>query len=210
MKMSFKNIVLLLVVLAVGFFIYKMRSGSSLSGLFTAKPVVIDETPILIKDIKAIGQLVTIVVSDEVVVSSVVPTKGSAFVNVFNKITHVNILPSADKQLVLIGKGKVMAGTDFSRIDSMHVKVTGDTATIVLPKATVTDAILNPSDFEVFEESGRWSNEEVNQVKISARQKMIDRAIANNILEKANNKARGIMEQFLQSAGFKVVQVSIQ
>ena len=171
--------------------------------IFSSKPVVIDETPILIKEIKSIGQLITYTSFDEVVADTTIKTKGSAFVNGFNRLAHISMLPSADKQLVLIGRGKVLAGINLSLLTETSVSVKNDTLRLWLPKTEILEAILNPSDFETFVEKGEWSNEEVTAVKIKARRKMIEHAIQQNILSKANTKAKAIMENFLQNMGYK-------
>ena len=39
----------------------------------------------------------------------------------------------------------------------------------MLPKVEIFQIILNPSGFEVFEESGNWTDEEIKAVKIKLR-----------------------------------------
>ena len=209
-RTSFTKTLILVGVVLFGFYtLKKIESLPSFKNLFASKPLVIDETPILIKDIKSIGQLITAAATDEVVVTSTLPTRGSGFVNSVNRLSPIKLLPSADKRIVLIGKGKVLAGTDFTKLDSNAIKISGDTVTIRLPQATIIDAILNPADFETFEETGLWTPEEVITVKLTARQKMINRALQNNLLTTADNKAKAIVSQLLSAAGFKVVNVSI-
>ena len=178
-----------------------------LKNIFSSKPVVIDETPILIKEIKAIGQLITYSSFDEVVADSFIVTKGSTFVNSFNRFAPVPVLPSADKQLVLIGRGKVLAGTDLTMLTDSSVSIKNDTIRVYLPKVQILDAILNPSDFETFVEKGDWSGQEVTLVKAKARRKMIERALQQNILPKADVKAKAIMENFLRNMGYQHVEV---
>lgn len=209
MRRSLKNIILLVVLAIALIWLLQKRVAPSIASLFKPKPVVIDETPILIKQVRAIGELITAVASNEVVLQSVLPTRGSGFVNSVNKFAPVDILPSADKRLVLIGKGKVFVGTDFTKITDNGVVVTGDTVKVLLPKATVLDAVMNPSDFETFVETGTWSNEEVIALKAKARQQMIDKAIAGNIFTTANNKAKAVIEQFFLAAGYEVVLVKM-
>lgn len=195
-----KILVSLLVVLACYWMFTKLVP--SMKNVFASKPVVIDQTPILIKEIRAIGQLITYTSFDEVVADTTIKTRGSAFVNGFNRLAHIPVLPSADKKLVLIGRGKVLAGTDLSLLTDASVLITNDTVKLRMPKTQILDAILNPSDFETFVERGEWSNDEVVAVKIKARRKMIERAIRENILPKAETKAKVIMENFLQNMGY--------
>ncbi|MDB5193232.1 MAG: hypothetical protein JWQ96_2795, partial [Segetibacter sp.] len=202
-----KLLVLLLLAIAGVWFFQKLNIIPTWNEVFKSKPVVIDETPMLVKQIKSIGQLVTATAYDEVVVDSFIATRGSAFVNAFNKVVPVPILPPADKQIVLIAKGKVLAGIDLKLLKDEIVKVVADTVTIILPRAKILDAITNPADFETFIEKGEWTNEAVNAVKQQAKQKMIDRATAQMILEKAQNKAKTVMENFITTIGFAVVNV---
>lgn len=206
MTKSRKIFIIFLIILAAYWVLTKVVVPS-MKNIFASQPVVIDKTPILIKEIKSIGQLITYSSFDEVVADTTIRTKGSAFVNTFNRLARIPMLPSADKQLVLIGRGKILAGTNLSLLTDTSVSVINDTLRIYLPKAQILDAILNPSDFETFVEKGEWSNEEVTLVKAKARRKMIEHALQQNILPKADAKAKEIMENFLQNMGYKHICV---
>jgi hypothetical protein len=179
-----------------------------MNGLFKQEPVLIDKTPILITQIRSIGQLITYTSFDEVVADSVIITKSAALVRSFNHFAPFPVLPSAEKQLVLIGRGKIMAGIDLSLVTGSGVTARNDTVTIVLPKAQILDAILNPSDFETFVEKGEWSEQEVTRVKAKARRKMLERALNQNLLQKADARAKVIMENFLHNIGFSQVVIT--
>jgi len=199
------RIIIILTAVAAFWLLQKIKVIPSLKDLFGAKPVVIDETPVLIKDIKSIGQLITYSFYDEAVADSVITTRGSAFVNAFNRLAPVPMLPTADKQLVLIGRGKVLAGIDLSLLTDTSLIIKDDTITLTLPKPQIFSAILNPGDFETFIEQGNWTNEEVILVKLKARRKIEARALQQNILEKAGTKAKEILKNFLENMGFKKV-----
>lgn len=179
----------------------------SWEAIFAARPMSIDKTPILIKEIKSIGQLITYTSYDEVVADSVIVTRGSAFVNAFNRLSPVPLLPSADKQLVLIVRGKVLVGTDLSMLTDTSVAIKNDTVTLFLPKPKIFEAIVNPSDFETFVEKGNWTSKEVMLVKIKARRKLEARALQQNILAKADIKAKAILQNFLGILGYKNVLI---
>jgi hypothetical protein len=108
---------------------------------------------------------------------------------------------------VLIGRGKVLAGINMNQLQENNLRISGDTVWLTTPKAVIIDAILNPTDFETFEEEGTWTSAEIIPIKVDARQKMINRAIQKNILVTADRKAVAIMEKFLYAAGFKVAVV---
>ncbi|MCY7422629.1 MAG: DUF4230 domain-containing protein [Chitinophagaceae bacterium] len=195
----------LLVFIVMIWLLNKLSKIPSMRSLFTAEKVVIDQTPILIKNIKSIARLVTVTAYDEVVVDSLVYNRTAAFIDMFRTVSPMAMLPSLQKQLVIIGKGKVLAGTNLQKLTDKSISTHNDTAWIQLPRAEILEAIINPSDFETFEERGQWSDNEVIAVKVKARNKMIARAMERGILDKANKKATAVIENFLQAAGFKVV-----
>lgn len=204
-----KNFLLTIFIIIVAYWLLKKSAVlPSLPDIFVAKAVVIDETPIVLKEIKSIGQLITYTSFDEVVADTTIFTPGSAFVNGFNSIFPVPFLPSADKQLVLIGKGKVLAGTDLSLLSDSSITIKKDTITILLPKPRVLETIVNPSDLEIFVEKGQWSSQEVTLVKLQVRRKLEARALQQNILAKADAKAKAILQDFLGSMGYKYVVIN--
>ena len=186
----------------------KINVLPTLREIFSPKPVVIDETPVLIKEIRSIGQLITATLYDEVVVDSIEITKGSRFVRSFNAIVPFRILPSADKQIVLVARGKVLAGTDLNLLADSSMKISGDTVWLQLPRTKILDAIINPSGYEIFVENGNWSPQAVTAVKLKAREKMIDHAFEQNIIDKASMKTKAVMEDFLHAVGFKIIVLS--
>jgi len=207
-KPLLRDIILILAILFASIWLFrKLQHLPAISSLFRSQPVVIDQTPILIKEIKTIAQLVTVTAYDEVVADSIVFTKRAAVIDAFRSILPV--LPSARKQLVLIAKGKVLAGTNLQQLSAENFTINNDTITLRLPRAVILETIINPSDFETFEEQGKWSEAEVQAVKATARRKIVERALQRNILQKADTKAKAIMESFLLNAGYKVVYVQV-
>lgn len=203
-----RNILItIFIIIAAYWLLQKTYVLPSLKDIFGARPVVIDETPILIKEIRSIGQLITYTAYDEVVADTVISTPGSAFVNAFNHLSSVPVLPSADKQLVLVCKGMVLAGVDLSLLTDTSLTVCNDTVTLILPKTKIIDAIANPSDFEVFIEKGPLTSQEATLVKLQARRKLEARALQQNMLAKADAKAKMVMQDFLGNLGYRKVVV---
>ena len=129
---------------------------------------------------------------------------------------QIPILPSVtiaapikylDDEIVLIGKGKILAGIDLAALKEKDIYVNDDSVSITLPKTEILQVITNPSDFETFDEKGNWTDSEVTAVKIKLRNKMIADAMQQNILPKATAVANVMMENFLRSVGFKKVNV---
>jgi Protein of unknown function (DUF4230) len=183
------------------FVLAKLDILPSLKNLFKSKPVVIDSTPVLVKEMKNIAQLMTMSSYDEVVVDS--------------SKTFATSIPGFSKeiglekksQLVIIAKGQIVAGIDLQKLDESKIFIQADSVAITLPKAEVLDAIVNPSNYEIFIEEKGWQSTEVNSIKVKARNNMIERAMKQGLLKKADLKAKMIMENFLRSAGFKKISV---
>lgn len=195
-----KYLVIIAAVLAIIFLLQKIHWFPSFSDLFKNKPVLIAETPVLIKEIKNLSLLTTISMYDEVVMDS---TKEK------NLPSFPGLRPVPDK-IVLIGKGIVKAGVDLKKINEGDIQIKKDSVSIMLPHAELQAILMNPSDFETFDEEGNWSPEAVTQIKIRMRDKIEQRALHNNILEKAGQRSILIIENFLRRIGFKKVNIQIK
>jgi hypothetical protein len=201
----FRNYILIILALIIMVFILqKVNVIPGFKDIFRQKEVLIENTPILIREIKEIAQMITVTAYDEVVVDSV---KANAL-DVVKAITGYSVMPlSTYDRLVIVAKGKVMAGTDLKMINEGNIMVDGDSVSINLPQVRILDVIINPSDFSTFTETGTWTNDAVTLVKAKARRKMEMRAVQNNILQIAENRSKLLMENFLKSAGFRRVYV---
>jgi hypothetical protein len=203
---TIRNFIVIILLLAGSYWLLsKVMVLPSLPDIFSSKPVVIDETPILIKQIRSIGQLITATSYDEVVVDSIISSRKSTAINSFNLLSPLPIIPTDEKQLVIIGKGKVMAGIDLAKMNDTSIRIAEDTAWCRFPPAEVLDVIINPNDFETFIEKGSWADADVILLKNMARIKMIERAMTQNILSRADKKAKAVLRNFLKAAGFSVV-----
>jgi hypothetical protein len=181
----------------------------SLGNIFYRQPLMIDNTKILIKEIRPLAQLTTVTAYDELVMDSVKYNPPGLADKLLHMATPIPINTNYD-ELVIIARGRVIAGTDLDKLTAADLFVEKDSASIVLPQATLLDVIINPSDFETFSEKGIWESEEVNFVKESARSVMQTRAIRQGILQKANLQAVIIMRNFLLAAGFKKISVTVR
>ena len=181
-----------IILLLAGILVLKKMDWLPSWDIFSSKPVTIDDTPILVKDIRSLGQVITATYYDEVVVDSVIKH-------------HFPQLPLTDDQLVIIARGKVLAGIDLKGLADSSVTVSKDTVRMQLPPTKIIDVIINPGDYETFEETGKWGQEAVTAVKLKAKDKITGNAFSKNIIEKANLKAKAVLEDFFHAAGFKVV-----
>ena len=209
MRKGWTRYILLIATVFVVLALLNMKWLPSLKNIFRPQPVIIDNTPVLIKEINEMAQLCTITVFDEVVADSAVINMKSAVDMLLPDLSGFANLPVTGKRIVIIGKGRVVAGVDLKKLNERSISVEGDSVSLTLPAAEIADVIMNPSDFEVFSEMGEWSSEAVTAVKIKARNKMMERALERGILSKANTRSIVLLENFLRGLGFKKVRVYI-
>jgi hypothetical protein len=79
-----------------------------------------------------------------------------------------------------------------------------------LPHAKILQTIVNPSGFETFAEKGDWSEAAVTALKIKISNEINHRAIQQNVLVKADERCKNIMEVFMRNTGFKKVSVTFE
>lgn len=210
MRKPFTKYLFIVVLLLVGILVLQRINWlPSFNNIFKSKPVEIGNTAIVIKEINALAQLITITAYNEVVIDEVV--KGKSLFNnpVVPTLLNIPDLTYSNKKLVLIGKGKVLAGIDLAWLTDKDVFIKDDSVAINLPKAQILQVIINPSDFDTFEETGTWTDTEVRGVKIKLKDRLVITALRQNILPQAASKAKLVMENFLSGAGFKKVTVTI-
>ena len=85
-----------------------------------------------------------------------------------------------------------------------------DSITLTIPNAQILNTVVNPSDFTIFYDDGSWSKEEVISLKQKAREKIKSFALNNKIIQKANDKTIKLLTSFLQSVGYKSVQIEFE
>jgi hypothetical protein len=207
MAKLFKKIVIAAALIFVIIFLFQKISWlPSFKNIFRSQPVVIDETPIIIKEINTLAQLVTVTFTDEVVMDTA--KVGNGMPSLLPLSIGTILTPSVDK-LVTIGRGKVIAGTDLKQIKEKDVSVTGDSIHVNLPAAKILQTIVNPSGFETFIEQGSWSEAAATSLKVKIRDKITKQALEQQILKQANDRSLNIIEVFLRNTGFKKIGITI-
>ena len=203
-------IVLMVLILAVIYAMQRIKLLPSFADIFKSQPVEIENTVVLVKEINQLAQLITISAYNEIAIDSI--KKGWSIFNnpLIPTLLNLPNLKKSDYKLVLIGKGKILAGVNLAKLTARDIFIQKDSVSVMLPTAEIFQVILNPSGFEVFEETGTWTDEEVKAVKIKLRDQLVANAMQENILHKAGTKAVAIMENFLRAAGFKKITVVIR
>jgi Protein of unknown function (DUF4230) len=197
MKAFTRYISILLALIIFVILLQKIKLIPGFSDIFKPRPVLIDNTPVLIKEIRELTQLITVTSYDEVVVDSI---KEST--DILHALTGISLKPD---RIVIIARGSVQAGTNLRYLTENDIQVEEDSITVALPQAEILEVIVNPSGFSTFSETGVWSPGAVTLVKAKARRLMEYRAVQKNILPMAEARSRMLMENFLRSAGFKKI-----
>lgn len=208
MKDFLKKYILLIVgVLSLIFILQKIKWLPSFENIFKSQPVVIDETPIVLREIKTLANLITITYTDEIVMDTA--KIGNGLPSLLPTNIGTLLVPGIDK-LVIIGRGKVLAGTDLKSIQPSDIYAKDDSVHLFLPKARILQTIINPSGYETFEERGRWNEAGVTALKLKIKDEINKRALRQNILKQANERSQNILETFLKNMGFDKVVIEFR
>ena len=190
--------VLLAVVLLVGVLVITREDGRG------KRPLTIDNTPVIVTKIRSLGELTTACYYDEMVLSR---TKQNAFSSTaLGSLAREGLGKDVDDHLVLIAKGTVRAGVDLMDMTEEDIRFVGDTAYIRLPAPQYLDVIVNPSDFEVFAETGKWSHEEVTGLQDSARQRLLMGADHYGLKSRAYAGAMDAVTELLAASGYTYIR----
>jgi len=164
----------------------------------------IDDTPVIITKIRSLGELTTACYYDEMVLSR---TKQNAFSSsALGSLARDGLGKDVDDHLVIIAKGTVRAGVDLMDMTEEDIRFVGDTAYIRLPAPQYLDVIVNPSGFEVFAESGKWSHEEVTGLQETARQRLLMGADHYGLKSKAYAGAMDAVTELLAASGYTYIR----
>lgn len=168
------------------------------------RPLSIDDTPVIITKIRSLGELTTACYYDEMVLSR---TKQNAFSSsALGSLARDGLGKDVDDHLVIIAKGTVRAGVDLMDMTEEDIRFVGDTAYIHLPAPQYLDVIVNPSGFEVFAESGKWSHEEVTGLQDTARQRLLMGADHYGLKSKAYAGAMDAVTELLAASGYTYIR----
>ncbi len=200
-----KYLIIAVSILLVIFLLQKIKWLPSFQNIFKSQPVVIEQTPVIIKEINTLSQLITITYADEVVMDKI--KTGNRLPSLMTGGIGMILVPSSER-LVIIGRGKVIAGIDLKRLQQIDVNTVGDSIHVNLPPAQILNTIVNPSGFETFDEKGDWSEAEVTALKVQIKNEITRRALQQNILQQARERSKNIIETFLKSTGFKKVNIT--
>ena len=167
------------------------------------RSLTIDDTPVIITKIRSLGELTTACYYDEMVLSR---NKPNAFSSSALGSLAEGLGKDVDDHLVIIAKGTVRAGLDLMEMTEEDIRFVGDTAYIRLPAPQYLDVIVNPSDFEVFAETGKWTHEEITGLQETARTRLLMGADHYGLKSRAYAGAMDAVTELLAASGFTYIR----
>ncbi len=168
------------------------------------KALTIDETPILATRIRALGELTTACFYGETVISESKPNAFST--TALGSLARDGLGRDVDDHLVIVANGTVRAGIDLREMTGEDILFSGDTVVVRLPFPRYLDVIINPSDFEVFAESGKWTQDEVSRLQETARRKIVSEADGVGLKETAYERATEAVTDLLAACGYTCIR----
>ena len=178
--------------LLVGGWCYIQSFGFNLFGLSFGGELKIDNTANVVEKIKEISEFTTACYYEEAVLKdSKVEKHEGGFLGLVDTETS--------KEIVIIAKGKVRAGFDLSKVTEDKINIKNDTIGITLPEPEIFDVIINPSDYEMYIEEGKWSHEEVTALQTNYRAQLLAKAQERGILNKAKEAAKKRLESLFMT-----------
>lgn len=187
--------------LLVGGWCYIQSFGFNLFGLSFGGELKIDDTANVVEKIKEISEFTTACYYEEAVLKDrKVEKNEGGFLGLVDTETS--------REIVIIAKGKVRAGFDLSKVTEDKMIIKSDTICITLPEPQIFDVIINPSDYEMYVEEGKWSHEEVTALQTDYRTQLLAKAQERGILNKAKEAAKKRLESLFMTFGFTIVELN--
>lgn len=195
MRRSIKHLLTIAAVIVAVIAAVLLLRNTRKGGFFHHK-LKIDDTASVVTGVRSLSALVSACYNDEVILTS----HKQRSVNAFGAPVG-----SVEDEICIIATGQARAGVDLSEIGPDDMYVNGDTLMIKLPVAKIFDVIVNPSDFEIFAEEGKWSHADVVAVESQASARIRRDALSAGILEKASSSAQTQIRSLLRSFGFNEI-----
>ena len=177
-----------------GFFVYDSQ-----------KTPTIADTKNVVEHVREISEFTTASYYEEFVVQeSKIVAKESLFG--FKK----DQVDSVQNEIVIILKGKVRAGFDLSKMTEADLCAKSDTLLVQLPAPELFDVIINPSDYEIFIEEGKWSHDEIQAFQVQSKEQLRTHALQEDIIIKAKTEGKERLTNLFKTFGYKVIEVSVK
>jgi hypothetical protein len=196
-----RAITLLLALVLVGIGIFCGLELSRWTG-FGSRAGALYSTPVLLKRVQALSELVTVkYVMEKAIVWNDPPqgVLGQFF--------------AGDNHILLLAQGVVKAGVDLSQLKPEDLQVQGKTIVIRLPSARITDAYLDDSQTKVVERTTgflRAFDKDLEQnIRHDAVADIRSAAWRSGIRKDAEERARAQLKDLFLQLGFEEVEFEL-
>lgn len=187
-----KNIVILGAIGAAIYFAYTFFAGKS------GSEEKISDTPIHIEAIKTIAEISTVSYRDEVVMDSLERYKKE--LSIYNpKRWAREYSKNVKRRLTLIVRGEVIYGLDLSNGNFKIVNDNPDTLWLKLPKTKILEIAVSPSQTEIFQEQGKWSDYARQVMEKKAMKQLKQNSINLKLDEKAQENAEKLFRKLIKT-----------
>ena len=191
------TLVALAVFGTVAFFVVKAiinKVGDAAPKVGITTTLTYEQTPIIIKSMRHIGQWEFMTITDEEVVER----------------SRKNLILSDDK-LVRIYYGTLRLGIDLEKLKDTAIGIEGDSISIVLPPVQLLDDdFIDEALTKTFYESGEWDAKTQKEMYDEAKSIMIRYAMNVENQEQTRQLAETQMRQLLQGLGFRYIAISFE
>lgn len=191
------NVIIFLSSIVFLFIILGLTGIIKITNPFKRNELKLEETQVLVDDIKIIAQLFTFSYYTEIVIDSTKKIDG-----VFSDYDH---------QVVIVARGTSYIGTDLSNLDTSNIKVInnkdGLECTLIVPKAKIFNTVINPSGFTIFKDCKKFTPEEIQLLKNKGITEIEKNAIESGMLERGNERTKKLFEDLLTSMGYSKIIV---
>lgn len=172
-------------------------------GVRRQRTLAIEQTETLVDQVRRIGELSSAGYYEELVLTD----RDESYLAEVKRVTGLNRLTGND-DFVIICKGRVRAGYDFTKMGPDDFSVSGDTLRLTLPPVEILDVVINPTDYELF--AGHRTHEETVGLVLQAKQRLRADAIRAGILDQAELSAESALRRLLASMGYREVVLTFR
>lgn len=191
------SVIILVLLVAGGIYLLKRMEHRK-------QALTIENTAVITTGIRTLGELTTACFYDEIVLNSSKP--GILSSTPLGSIAKEGLGRDLDDHLVIIARGTVRAGIDLQKMSPEDVRIAGDTVVIRLPYPEYLDIIVNPSHFEIFAESGIWTQQQVASLQDTARERLIREADIAGLKSTAYEGAMDAVTNLLAACGYSLIR----
>ena len=163
-------------------------------GVRRERSLKIEETATLVDQVRRIGELSSAGYYEELVLTD----HDDSYLAEIKRATGLHRLTGSD-DFVIICKGRVRAGFDFTKMEAADFALAGDTLRLTLPPVEILDVVINPTDYELF--AGHRTHEETIGIILLAKQRLRADAVRAGILDQAELSAETTLRRLFASMG---------